>query len=528
MAERTKPFPDAVVKEVTLMEDRARVVRRGTIRLEAGEIALSIDNVSPLISDKTLVGRVTSGPGAELIAASVCREHREVTKLQDEDPERIRREINATARKIRAIDELTAQATGRLKLLNELEQKALDEMACDASWAIADPGTWGTDVSVIGESISEVHESIKTRAREREDRQRELRDFKRRFSVATSVSGEYDFRIEALIRVTSPGEYALEFQYVVPSACWRPSHVATLKPSGRGKDGGETLELRAEGCVWQNTGEDWEGVQLLFSAQRPSLGLEPPELGEDLLSVRKKPDHVVVEVRDQIIQDAGLGQTADPGPAADQEMPGIDDGGETLNLRSASPADIPSDGRPYRVEMFTFETTVESALVCMPELTRAVIYKTSQANTSEQPLLAGPVDLIRESGKVGNTVISYVAPGEAFDLGWGPDPELRVHRWQRDSKTDSKALSSWEETRKTTQITLSNIGSETKSVVLKERIPVSEIDAVEIRFDRDSTTEGPQPDDNGFIEWDVSLEPFGRASRRLAYSLRKKKTVTGV
>ena len=234
---------------------------------------------------------------------------------------------------------------------------------------------------------------------------------------------------------------------------------------------------------------------------------------------------MVVEVRDQVIEDTGHGQGAG---SADAEMPGIDDGGEALNLRAISPADVPSDGRPYRVEIFTLETAIEGALVCMPELTRAVIHKTSQTNTSKNPLLAGPVDLIRESGKIGNTVIPYVAPGEAFDLGWGPDPELRVQRWQTEGETDSKALSTWEETRKTTTVALSNIGSETRKLVLRERIPVSEIEAVEIRFDRDSTTEKVQPDENGFIEWQVKLDPFGRSSYEFAYVLRKKKAVTGV
>ncbi len=529
MAKTTRLVLDASIKEVTLMEDRARVTRRGTIKHKAGVTALSIDSVSPLISDKTLVGRVTSGNGAEVVTATVTREHREIAELQEKDPERIRKDLDTVARNINAIGELRTQANQDLAALNELEEKTLAEMAYDASWAVSDPGAWEKDLTAVGEKITEIHGSIGGWARDLEGLQLEERELERQLAAASSVTGENNFRIEAVVQVTVAGECALEFEYVVPSTCWRPSHTATLSHSDGPKGNGlERLEMRAEGCVWQNTGEDWEGVQLHFSTQRSSLGLEPPELGEDLLTVQKKPDQVVVEVRDQAIEDAGLGQAEGSGPPRDQEMPGIDDGGEIVNLRSASPADIPSDGRPYRVEIFSFQTPTTGSLVCMPELTRAVIYKTSQANTSKHPLLAGPVDLIRESGKVGNTVIPYLAPGEAFDLGWGPDPELRVQRWQDDSEIDSKALSSWEETRKTTSIALSNIGSETKKLVLKERIPVSEIEAVEIRFDRDGTTEKVGPDENGFLAWDVTLEPFGRASYEFAYVLRKKKAVTGV
>ena len=64
--------------------------------------------------------------------------------------------------------------------------------------------------------------------------------------------------------------------------------------------------------------------------------------------------------------------------------------------------------------------------------------------------------------------------------------------------------------------------------MLKERIPVSEIDAVEIRYDRAGATEKVQPDENGFLEWQVKIEPFGRAHYEFAYLLRKKKAVSGV
>ncbi len=516
----TKLMLDAGVKEVTLMEDRARVIRRGTVRIKAGVTAISVQGVSPLISDKTLVGRAISDQVAEVVTVSVVREHREITELPENDPERIRKNLNSITRKIQAIGELRTQAKQKLVMLNELEDKALAEMAYDTSWSSADPESWKKDLVNIGEKVNEVHGSMRNWVRDVENLDLEQHELERQLAVASSVTREYNYRIEAIVKSTSGGECTLDFEYVVPSACWRPSHVATLKS--------KKLELRAEGCVWQNTGEDWSGVRLWFSTQRPSLGLEPPSLGEDLLRVQRKPEQIIVEMREQVIEDAGLGQADGSKTAGDQDMPGIDDGGEIINLRSASPADIPSDGRPYHVEIYTFDTPTEGSLVCMPELTQAVIFKSLQVNISKYPLLAGPVNLIRNSGKVGSTVISYIAPGEAFDLGWGPDPELRVKRWQVDSEVDSKALSTWEEIRKTTHIRLSNIGNETKIIVLKERIPVSEIDAVEIRYDRAGATEKVQPDENGFLEWQVKIEPFGRAHYEFAYLLRKKKAVSGV
>ncbi|MCK5248642.1 MAG: DUF4140 domain-containing protein, partial [Spirochaetaceae bacterium] len=165
----TKLMLDAGVKEVTLMEDRARVIRRGTVRIKAGVTAISVQGVSPLISDKTLVGRAISDQVAEVVTVSVVREHREITELPENDPERIRKNLNSITRKIQAIGELRTQAKQKLVMLNELEDKALAEMAYDTSWSSADPESWKKDLVNIGEKVNEVHGSMRNWVRDVEN-----------------------------------------------------------------------------------------------------------------------------------------------------------------------------------------------------------------------------------------------------------------------------------------------------------------------------------------------------------------------
>src|SRR5690606_39939108 len=125
---------------------------------------------------------------------------------------------------------------------------------------------------------------------------------------------------------------------------------------------------------------------------------------------------------------------------------------EALGLRGRVKATVPGDGRPYRVPIFSFEAPAETALICMPERVAAVMLRSRQPNSAEHPLLAGPVDLIRNSGLVGRTSILFIAPGERFELGWGPDSSLRVHRKLEELSFERRALSSW--TRKPRRVTI--------------------------------------------------------------------------
>src|SRR5690606_3588459 len=122
-------------------------------------------------------------------------------------------------------------------------------------------------------------------------------------------------------------------------------------------------------------------------------------------------------------------------------------------------ATIPSDGRPHRVAIFEFEAPAETALVCMPERLAAVTLRSRQVNAASKPLLAGPVDLIRRSGLVGRTSILYIAPGERFELGWGPDPSLRVSRTCEELEFERKLMSSWTRRPRRIEIKLSNLAA---------------------------------------------------------------------
>jgi hypothetical protein len=89
--------------------------------------------------------------------------------------------------------------------------------------------------------------------------------------------------LEADLAIAATGEYELAFDYVVPNAFWRPYHQAQLQMGENSQ-----LTFRTDGCVWQNTGEDWLNVDLVFSTARASLGTEPPLLTDDLLNIREK------------------------------------------------------------------------------------------------------------------------------------------------------------------------------------------------------------------------------------------------
>lgn len=498
------------VDEVTLMEDRARVVRRGAVTLSAGRHRLVVRGVAPVLSDKTLIARSTT---ARVDDASVARRRLHRPEDRADAVRALEARVDEQARAVRELRERALAARESLGLLSQAADQTVDEILVDAAWSRADVETWKRRLGAVSELEARLRAERLAAERALEDAERELRTLQARRDAEARPSDDLVASVTIAVEVEAGGEHALELEYVVPNACWRPRHRATLD-DGR-------LRLESEGCVWQRTGEDWDDVRLRFSTQRPSLGAEPPRLATDRLRVQRKAERVVVEARQQVVETTGLGRGATA-----PELPGIDDGGEVQELVAAHRTRVPSDGRPHRAALFESTVDVQETLTCAPELAAAVLRKTEQINGSPRPLLAGPVDLVRGGGYVGRTSILYVAPGERFALGWGPDPALRVHREVEETAEEAKMLSSWLRSTRTVVDKLSNLGPEARRVELIERVPVSEIEAkLEIAVDVERT--GRDADADGFVRWTVELPPFGRERVELRYVVSRHADVTG-
>lgn len=510
----------AKVDEVVLLEDRAHVYRRGRAALTAGRNRLIVSGVAPVLADKTLaVG--AEGPGVTVVSARIVRRERFGDPEVDDTPRgELERQQRELADRIAELDGERAVVRRHARGLTEIVALAFDELGNDVAWGRDIGSEWSARLAELRGREATVRERLVEMDHELEKLEQARARLDHRLAVLSDPSVHAHAAIEVDLDSEGETDVELRLDYVVPGACWRPYHTATLT-----EDGAARVVLATDACVWQRTGEDWTDTQLVFSTERASLGTSPPPLSTDLLSWRKKEEHLVVEARQQVVATTGLGVAA---AAQAPELPGIDDGGEALNLRAAARSDVPSDGQPYRVRIGEMSSPCDVALVAFPELSACVFTRTTQTNRAPRPILAGPVDLVRSSGYVGRTSILYVAPDERFDLGWGPEAELRIRRTDDPRKAKTRVLSSWVTQERAIEIKLSNIGDTARQVEVSERVPVSEIEKVKIELDGDKTSSGSRPDANGFVAWKVSVPPFGHETISLAYTVKKHEDVVGL
>ncbi|CAN1210888.1 mucoidy inhibitor MuiA family protein [Tumidithrix helvetica PCC 7403] len=524
----------APVTTVTLLEDRAQVQRTGKATLTEGLWRITVDRVAPILSDKSLRAEFCDRTTAARVNdVRVRRRLRNREEIQQEVLGQLYEEWRSHRIQFDEYSEDAMQLEEHFAQLSHIVCKAVLEMPIDAVWGQVDPMAWRSQFQTLFQQIRETRmERFQTHQAQKQLWQT-LDRLRLRLIEQSRPDTIYTAHLEADLTIPQAGEYELSFDYVVPNALWRPYHQAHMQIEEREIQDNPTegtpteisiLNFRTDGCVWQNTGEDWTNVDLVFSTARSSLGTEPPLLSDDMLTVQEKPKRIAIQMRDRVIQQAGLGTSAATDNAI--ELPGVEDGGEVRTLRPASKATVPSDGRPYRIPLFEFSTPTQIEYVLMPEIACQVVLKSEQSNSSNFPILAGPVDLVKSTEFIGKTSVNFIASKEKFALGWGVDAAIRVQRTES-QKREENHLTKWITITKNITLYLSNIGDRPKTLATTERVPVSELEHIQVEVLSPSSTDAVQPDANGFCTWQLHLAPYSQRVAGLVYTISASPEVEG-
>lgn len=510
----------APVTAVTCLEDRAQVERVVTLDLRAGEQRLRLGPVSALAVDRTLHAEVTADHGATVLDARLVRAWTPRGPLPTDDDPALLQRLHALEEERFALEQRSDRLRARLDLLGRLATDLLREIGEGAGSGETDPTRWTAELDRVDGERDEHSEQLRATQARLALLATQIQETQHAAHLSEQQPAELLAHVELTVRSTAAGPARLRLSHLVPCALWRPAYRAVLD--------GDTVTLESDAMVWQRTGEDWPDVRLALSTARSAAATEPPRLTEDRLTLTDRSPAerrtVDVQLREEEISDLG--------PAPVLGLPGVDDGGETRVLHAPASVSVPADGRAHRVPLSSATTAARTEYACSPELSPLVTQVVRFDNPSGHALLAGPVDLIRGSGFSGRGTLDFTAPGAPVELAFGSHDDYRVVRETEESR-DITAMTQRTTVTRTVRLHLSRFSAPgtqgAQTVVLRERIPVSEVSAVDVRLRKEACSPLPDTvDDEGIAHWNLPLPPGGHRTVTLVYELSANGKVTGL
>jgi uncharacterized protein (TIGR02231 family) len=519
MTTDTRPVP-LPVTAVTCLEDRAHIERTADLDVGAGVNRLRLGPVSALAVDRTLHAELTGEHDADVLDVRIVRTWTPRGPLPSPDDSALRTRVRAMEEEQRALGHTCDRLRTRLDLLGRLAADLLRDIAEGAGGGETDEDRWARELDRADGERDTCAEELRAAEARSAALAGELARARQAVALAEEQPAELVGHVELTLRSEAAGRLRLRLTHLTSCALWRPAYRAVLD--------GDSVTLETDAMVWQRTGEDWSDVRLTLSTARSALTTDPPRLTEDRLTLTDRTAEerrtVEVELREEDV--------AELGPSPVVGLPGVDDGGRTRVLHSPAPVSVPPDGRAHRVPVTSVTTAARSQFSSSPELSPLVTRVVRFDNTSGHALLAGPVDLVRGSGFTGRGTLEFTAPGAPVELAFGSHDDYRVVRHTEVSR-DTATLTQRTLITRTVRLHVSRFSAPgargEQVVVVRERIPVSEVSAVDVRLRKEACAPEPDAvDADGIARWDLSLPPGGQRTVTLVYEISASGKVAGL
>ncbi|WFE38203.1 DUF4139 domain-containing protein [Micromonospora sp. WMMD998] len=515
---------DAPVVSVTVYPDRARVTRRGTLRLPAGDHRVRLAPLpSGLRHDSIRVG----GRGAATVLGVdvTARRQAHSTDAQVVGLEQRRRELADELAEVEDADGVEEQ---RDAFLTRLAERAGGTYARALAAGDAAPADVAAFTDSVAAQLSDVRSRRRGLARRRTELAEELAAVDRDLDAARGKREPDRLAADVTVSVADDdADVELELTYLVDGARWQPSYDLRLVD--------DTMTVTWFALVSQGTGEDWPECELRLSTARPAATAGVPELSPWYLD-RLRPAPPRAAAADLPI---GMSPPAAPGaaptgvgfarsvahrPRVRESVAEVEQGVGAATYRPARPVAVPADGSAHRATIAVLELPARLDHVTVPIRAAEAHLRATVRNTSAHTLLPGPAAVFHGADFVAATRLPTWAPGEETELALGVDDRLRVER-KLHRRTETKAtLSSTRRREVEHRITVANHTPRAATVEVRDQLPVSRDEAVVVR----ETTLAPPPAERtelGELTWRLSLAPGDTSEITLGFRVEMPKGV---
>jgi uncharacterized protein (TIGR02231 family) len=495
----------APIVRVTLYPDRALVTRSATVRLGKGRQVVRFEGLPIALERETIRVRV-QGAG-ELLAV-----HADTTWAEEERSELVAEIVPAIEKGLLELQGRAARVARSEAGLHHLARLA----AAVAALVHEEMGRPSPDLSRLGSALDGLRSELPGLLDGRRDSvltaealQREVSSLRARLDQVGYP--DYGAATRGIVRLESEtgGDVTIELSYGMLDASWSPSYQLRIK--------GDTVELVVQAAVRQRTGEPWNDVQFGISTSSPKGLIPAPRVPRSVVTAYEREDRSrrvgsSYEEREELDGD-GWSAPAKTGKLRVRTR------GTGFHVDASERATILADGRVYRVVLLRGTADAERDLYVAPERGRRVLRRVQTVNASGIALLSGPADVFSETGFIGTTRLPATAAGAPLAFALGAQEGLSVEHELDQARLRQVETGIRKKIHYDIEIEAKNTGTETKTFLVEERIPVSRLKELKVQL-RKETSEGYELDEKqGFVRWTVELAPDAKKKLRLYYVL---------
>ena len=506
------------ITDVTVYRQFAKVTNVANVNVSAGTSEIIFDNISTYINPQSL--QVAIKGGMTLLSATYNVNYLDESGL----PVRNKNLIDSL---IMIGDELTWNQdqrniySGEIALI-EANKSLINEKNNFTALEVANlANLYRTRMFDIKEKLLDLTKKQRKLALVKIDLENQLAEWSANLNKANG---------QIVLTVTSDAAVsgAIRCAYIVSNAGWIPQY--DMRSEGWNKP----IQLGYKANIYQNSGFDWNDVNLTVSTGNPSKNNDRPILNPSYVNFRVEYNEVMTT---KSMPSSSRGNMAylSMEPALDIEDK-IGDGvfkeqdrlETTLNSNFMNVEyklkinqDIASDGKEHMVSIDQFDLPATYQYHAVPKLDPAAFLLAKVTDYGKYNLIAGKANIFFEGAYIGQSMLDPNVAGDTMLLSLGKDEQIIVKRIKLIEFSKTKLIATNKSETFAYETTIKNNKSTDINIEILDQVPISQNDDIKVEIDEMSLAEYAA--DFGKLSWRINVPANSSKKIRLIYTLKYPK-----
>ncbi|MEO7595308.1 MAG: mucoidy inhibitor MuiA family protein, partial [Byssovorax sp.] len=512
------------------------------------EAAVTLTTEPVVFRFKKLPGWVDEGSVRASVGAGkivdVAVERRFLARSTDEGFRKVELKHKALLQKLQALDDELAILKAQQEHVESIKVFSVEKLKVDALTRDIKVDTYGQVISFVTETSRKTAGARRDARAERDQLAPDVEASARNLEELSRLTKLEETTVLVTVQGSAAVNASLTLTYATPGATWEPMHE--VRASNAEPD---SVELTSFAAVTQTTGEDWSHAELSFSTQSSSDSERIPELEMLALGKTQEVSRSVTrqitsfssaqkKFEEQNHQWNRMNQAPSQRISESEQFEqsyssnlallervqsktveifrGLQTRGTTAHFIARDPAIVRSDGRSIRLRIGSSRIKAQRRIIAAPEESLNAAVTLEMTNKTSQPLLPGSVARYQDGAFLGMTDIDFVTKDEDFSVFFSVADQVKLTR-ELDKHQSSLVRTARNRMQLSFVSTAKNLSDRPVTIVLAERIPVSE--NTDIRVSNVRIAPNEKPDAKGIVRWAVTLAPRETRELRVSYQV---------
>lgn len=519
---------NSTINAVTVFKQNAEITRIAKIKLIAGTQEIVFTGTSTSINPSSLQVQVESD-NVTLLSAKYELNYLEPNKNNIE-VEELKVKLTDLEEELSWLDDQSVILKGMEDVLNKNQDLGGNNAGFTPNQVIEMSNAYKTKFLEIRKEVRVIKKQTKKLKEEKNKIQNQLNEMNTSFNKPT---GSIVLKIDSKTALQTN----LKYTYVVNNAGWNPLY--DLRSEGITKN----VKLNYKANVYQNTGEEWNNVNLTVSTGNPSQNNDRPILSPLFTQIYTEPHYHGNDSHEEIIDVArragkNKSSVSSLNMAYEDEAKKEKDAYKynaqvstnqiNVEFNIVNQQTIKSDAKLNLIALDSYDLTTKYIYHAVPKINTGTYLLAKITNWGKHNLENGEANIFFEGKYIGKSFINSKVTSDTLLISMGRDNGINIQRKAIKEFKSSKFIGNNKKETFGYDIIVKNKKTIPIEIEILDQIPVSQNKLIDVELVDKSGAK--YTENTGKLLWKLQIEPQQSIGKKLIYSVKypKKVNVSGV